>query len=133
MPFLLFDKQNMSFAFQLMNGTHAPKLDPSYFSLEIANIKLNLTSNEQVLIDKKGTKICEENDFTDKKFYSEHKLENSTCVDGNSSFRIGGDSNGDFQSLIRITLIPCSNDSVEDLVCKGPEQIRSYLKDKCFF
>ena len=130
-PYLNFDKSNMTFAFRVVtNDNSIAEIDPTYFSLQITNEVVNNTSHEVIAIDTKTTKLCEADDFVDPNYFINYSITNATCINGNSSFIIGGYWTDPMLSYVRVFMNPCKNETVNGVVCKTPDEIKSYFENR---
>ena len=132
-PHINFDKPNMTFAVRVADDNAAAYMDPAYFSIIYYNVFINNTSHEVIGLDQKKTKICDRTDFSDPSYFDQLGLTNATCVADNQSFALGGYWNELYVNYMRILLVPCKNTSDSDMVCKSPDEIKTYMKNKYFF
>ena len=126
-PYMGFDKSNMTFAFRVTNDNSTAEIDESYLKVVIMNLVVNNTSHQVIALDTKETKKCDENDFDDPKYFKDYGITNATCA-VNSSYEIGGYWTEPFVSYVRVLMEPCKNGS--GVVCKSPNAIKEYLKNK---
>lgn len=128
-PYLKFDKSNMTFAVRVADENGVGFLDETFFRIEMHNVVVNNTSNEVISFDKKKTKICDETDFTNPNYLKDYGLKNSICSE-NDTFNIGGYWTEPFISYMRVLLFPCKNETDSKVVCKSPDEIKNYFKNK---
>jgi len=70
------------------------------------------------------------NDFPDPAYFTNNSMTNAICTDGNSAFDIGGFWTDPVLSYVRIIMMPCQNGTDNGVVCKGPNDIKNYFKNR---
>lgn len=131
-PTLVFNKSNMTLAIRVTSQDLIAEIDPSYYSISISNVFVNNTSDRIMTTKMKETKVCNENDFSDKNIFEKYRIFNSTCILSDGNFEIGGSSTDSSFSYLRILVNPCQNDSKNDFTCKSSEEIKKYLKNRFY-
>lgn len=131
-PILRFNKDNMTLSFRVTNQNYDAEIDPTYYSILISNVFVKNTSPTSIMTKNKETKVCDETDFLESNFPKKYVISNATCISDNGAFEIGGDWTDPYLSYLRISLLPCQNTTEKGMICKSPEEIRKYFKNKYF-
>lgn len=131
-PILKFDKFNMTLSFRVTNQNYDAEIDPTYYSINISNVFVKNTYPTSIMTENKKTKICDETDFSERNFSKKYVISNATCMSDSGAFEIGGYWSDPYLSYLRISVIPCQNNTENSLTCKSPEEIRKYFKTKYF-
>lgn len=121
-PVIYFNNSNIKFAFRVSNTEMA--VDPTYYNLSIENILLNNTSHKIILTETKEIKPCEENEL---RIYG---IPNASCLPDRTVLKTAGSWSDHFINYVRVSILPCQNFSNSEIICKSPEQIKNYFKDK---
>ena len=141
-PLINFDKKIVAFGIQDEN-TMQSFLDPTVFSVEIANVYYQSNGNgigyNKSKSNLKKTHPCQPTDFinSDENNFKNLALANSLCLEPqDNNFELEGFWDESALSIIEIRLKMCINESVSfnvsSLICKSKEEITRALNGKLF-